>query len=182
MFRLRKSRPLWAAWLGFALCLSCGGSAVEKSQSRVPVLGPPISYSFSDFDGREVSSRTMQGRATLVVLVTTYDVASQLVLRRVNQTLGSFVPRINALGIVLEASTYAVLVPPFHKSLGLHLPLVMADMGSLDGAGPFGPIEYVPTVVVLDAAGRVRKRFKGPVTVEELTRALRELDTTAAVQ
>jgi hypothetical protein len=137
-------------------------------------VGPPINYAFSDFDGHEVSSHTMQGRATLAVLMTTYDWASQLVLRRVNQTLLSFVPKINAFGVVLEATSYAVLVPPFQKSLELRFPLVMADLGSLDGGGPFGPIDYVPTVVVLDGFGRVHKRLEGPVTVEELTRALRE--------
>ncbi len=127
-----------------------------------------------------MSSNTLRGRATLVVLVTTYDVASQLMLRRVNQTLGSFVPRINAFGVVLEAASYAVLVPPFHKSLELQFPLVMADLGSLEGGGPFGPIEYVPTVVVLDQAGRVHRTLKGLVTVDELTKALRAIDEPMA--
>jgi hypothetical protein len=191
---MRRVRRRWlcslasrANWLtraryGVAAVLvlgACSATQVQEDPSQVPALGPPAQYSYSDFEGREVSSRSLSGRATLVALITTYDWASQLVLRRVNQTLGSFAPRINAVGIVLEPASYAVLVPPFHKSLELKFPLVMGDVGSLNGAGPFGPIEYVPTVVVLDRDGRERRRFKGPVTVEELTKALRLLQPSA---
>lgn len=172
----------WAhGWCGVGLMsavVACSASNAEQAPSNAPTLGPVLNYSYTDFNGKEVSSTTMQGRMTLVVLLTTYDVASQLVLRRVNQTLKSFVPKINALGVVLEPASYAVLVPPFHQSLGLHFPLVMADLGSLDGVGPFGPIDYVPTVVVLDANGRARQRFKGPVTVDDLTKALREIQAS----
>lgn len=172
-------------WCGAGLMsalAACSATSAERAPSIVPTLGPALTYSYSDFNGDEVSSTTMRGRMTLVVLLTTYDVASQLVLRRVNQTLNSFVPRINAFGVVLEPASYAVLVPPFHQSMALRFPLVMADLGSLDGAGPFGPIDYVPTVVVLDANGGVRRRFKGPVTVDDLTKALREIQGEAGDQ
>src|SRR5690349_17754782 len=112
-----SNSTLTGAALGWRMCvmllaccstIACSPSTVEPVASRALALGAPLQFAFSDFEGREVSSNTMRGRATLVVLVTTYDVASQLVLRRVNQTLGSFAPRINAFGVILEPASYAV--------------------------------------------------------------------------
>lgn len=135
-------------------------------------ISAPIQFSYLDHEGREVSSKTTRGRVTIAALVTTYDLASQMNLRRVNQALGSYTPRINAFALVLEPPSYRVLVDSFAKSLDLHLPLVMADQASLDGGGPFGPIDYVPTLVFLDRQGRIVERLRGPLSTEQITEAL----------
>ena len=129
-------------------------------------------FEFVDPAGTSVSSETVRGRATIAALVTTYDLASQLVLRRVNQALGSYVPRINAFAVILEPASYGVLAPAFADSLDLHFPVVMADQASLEGGGVLGPIDYVPTLVILDPAGRVVERLKGLVGAEQLEAAL----------
>lgn len=136
------------------------------------VADSPLQFAFVDQAGKPVSSETLHGRPTIAALVTTYDLASQLVLRRVNQALGSYVPRINAFAVILEPPSYAVLAPAFSHSLGLHFPVVMADQASLEGGGALGPIDYVPTLVVLDAEGRVVERLKGVVASEQIKAAL----------
>lgn len=161
------------------VALVCGLVLTSCVQVDTPVEEPtpqpisaPILFSYVDHAGREVSSRTTRGRVTIAALVTTYDLASQMNLRRVNQALGSYSPRINAFALVLEPPSYRILADSFAKSLDLHLPLVMADQASLDGGGPFGPIDYVPTLVFFDRRGRIVERLRGPLTAEQITEAL----------
>lgn len=166
--------------LACALGFGCGGGSTT-TRARSPVtLAQPLVFAFVDPQGEPVSSETTRGRPTIAALVVTYDWASQLMLRRVNQALGSYVPRINAFAVILEAPTYAVLAPAFASSLELHFPVVMADQASLDGAGPLGPIEYVPTLVVLDAGGRVVERLKGVVSPEQIKAALDRASETSS--
>lgn len=167
---LKLRQLVWAV-----VCLLEAGCSRPPTESKTPspvALGEPVSFVFLAQGGAEVSSESLRGRATLVALVTTYDWASQLVLRRVNQALGSYAPRINALAIVLEPPSYGVLVEAFSRSLGLHFPVVMADQASLEGAGPLGPIDYVPTLVVLDEEGRVVERLRGLLSAEQIYAAL----------
>lgn len=155
-----------------AIATACGGTNPSVRERTPAVNGAPLSYAFVDHTGAPVSSETMRGRATIAALVTTYDWASQLVLRRVDQALGSYVPRINAFAVILEPPSYAVLAPAFAHSLSLHFPVVMADHASLEGGGALGPIDYVPTLVVMDGQGRVVERLKGLVDSEQIKAAL----------
>ena len=151
---------------------ACVAHTPSVPEAPPAVGGNPLRYAFVDQAGNSISSDTMRGRPTIAALVTTYDWASQLVLRRVNRALGSYVPRINAFAVILEPPSYGVLAPAFAESLGLHFPVVMADQASLDGGGALGPIDYVPTLVVLDPAGRVVERLKGLAEAEQIKAAL----------
>lgn len=170
--RLASKSAFTAACLLVVIATACGGTNPSVRKRTPTVTGAPISYAFVDQSGATVSSETMRGRATIAALVTTYDWASQLVLRRVDQALGSYAPRINAFAMILEPPSYAVLAPAFAHSLNLHFPVVMADHASLEGGGALGPIDYVPTLVVLDADGRVAERLKGLVDSEQIKAAL----------
>lgn len=169
-----QAKSTWIA-IGIVLLLGCSPANTSRVEPEVPSVAPPLSFTFVGQGGEEVSSRTLRGRITIVALVTTYDLASQLVLRRVNQALGSYSPRINAFALVLEAPSYAVLVESFSESLDLHFPVVMADQASLDGGGPFGPIDYVPTLVFLNRDGGAVERLRGPVSPEQVTAVLDRL-------
>jgi hypothetical protein len=61
------------------------------------------------------------------------------------------------------------LVEIYRRSLGVEFPVALADDGTLRGAGPFGEMPLVPTVVILDRMGRVAQRIDGRVaSAEEL--------------
>jgi hypothetical protein len=120
-----------------------------------------------------VSSETTRGRATLLAFITTYDIASQLVVRRVADVVTRFVPRSNAAAVVLEAPRYAELLPAYRQSMALPFPVVMADFDTLQGQGAFGDIAHVPTVIVLDREGRLVFRKQGSVESAALEDALR---------
>ncbi|MEY4546348.1 MAG: hypothetical protein RL685_2543 [Pseudomonadota bacterium] len=156
---------------GAAGCVSTSGPAPVSGQPG-PARGEPLEFSFSGADQEVVSSAGTRGRATLLVFVTTYDMTSQLVLRRVGEAIVRFVPRSNAAAVVLEAPSYAELLPAYRDSLQLPFPVVMSDFATLQGVGPFADIQHVPTLLVLDRTGREVARRQGALSLEEIEQEL----------
>ena len=183
--RLLGSLLLGAVGLGLgSLCLGSLGcvstsppsasdaSAALGSASASSARSAPLEFSFASADDVMVSSATTRGRVTVLAFVTTYDIASQLVLRRLAEVIVRFVPRANAAAIVVEAPRYAELLPAYRDSMQLPFPVVMVDFATQQGQGPFAWIERVPTLVVLDRSGREVARRQGSLPVGELEKDL----------
>lgn len=165
----------------FALAVS---STLAVSTVSCVTLGPearvdvgsrsrPLEFRFVSPDGQTLDSRELRGRATLVLLITSYDVASQLMARRANQLLHEFRPRINVGAILVEPPQYAELLETFRQTLELSYPVVMGDHALLEGRGPFGELLRLPTAIVLDRQGREVSRWLGAATSAELEEGLR---------
>jgi hypothetical protein len=157
--------------LGMVL-LTCAGES-----GPAPVMFPErdsevISFAYGTTEGGEFSSRGTRGRATIVLFVTTYDLPSQLEARRVDEILRRFRPRVNAGAVVLEAPKYAVFADAFRATMNLAYPVALADDETLERRGPFGKVDRVPTLVVLDRNGREVWRKSGVVTRREIEEAL----------
>jgi hypothetical protein len=115
----------------------------------------------------------MQGRATALLFVTTYDLASQLLARRLGDVITTFTPRANAAAVVVEPPAYAELLPAYREALSLPYPVVMADFGTQRGSGPFGSISRVPVLIILDRQGRQVTRLEGSVETQQIEAGLR---------
>jgi hypothetical protein len=153
----------------------CAGAASTTPASSPSARSAPIQYEFPSVgDDAVVSSETQHGRATALVFITTFDLASQLVARRLGDVLVSFTPRANGAAVVVEAPAYAELLPAYRTALSLPYPVVMADFATQRGAGPFGSVTHVPTLVVLDRVGRQASRHEGSIELDEIRAALRE--------
>lgn len=164
--------PSKLAALTLILCaVGCGPRPAPQAQPAEPV-GAPIEFAFGTPDGAELSSAGTRGRATAILFLTTYDLASQVVAQRLDRVLHAHVPRANAGAVVLEAPKYVALADAYKSSLGLSYPVAMADSFTLTGGGPFGSIEQVPTLVVLDRSGREVWRKTGVPDAREIERAL----------
>lgn len=153
-------------------CVSSTSPVPPSPAPPEPARGEPLEFSFSGVDQEGVSSANTRGRVTLLAFVTTYDMASQVLLRRIGDVVVRFVPRINAAAVVLEAPLYAELLPAYRDSLQLPFPVVMTDFATLQGRGPFASIQHVPTLLVLDRAGREVHRQQGLLEVDEIERLL----------
>jgi hypothetical protein len=160
-------------WVLAVICWAagCGPAAPVPSEPAAPV-GAPIEFAFGTPDGGELSSEGTRGRATAILFLTTYDLASQLVAQRLESVVHSHVPRANAGAVVLEAPKYVALAEAYKSSLGLSYPVAMADTFTLTGGGPFGSINQVPTLVVLDRSGREVWRKTGVPEAREIDEAL----------
>jgi hypothetical protein len=110
----------------------------------------------------------------LIVLITTYDLGSQLLLRRVEEAVRSHRPRANAGAVVMEPPKYEVLLETYGQAMQLSFPIVLADLPTREGRGAFGRVDYLPVLVVLDADGRQVARHEGPVELDVILKALRE--------
>ena len=149
-------------------CASQAGPAASASARR----GEPVYFAFGTTEGGEFSSESTRGRATAILFATTFDLASQAEARHLNDVLRTYRPRINAGVVVLEAPKYATFAEVFRTSLGLTYPVAIADAGTLLGEGPFGNVDRVPTLIVLDRDGREVKRLIGLQKPSEIESAL----------
>ena len=139
-----------------------------EDESDADTRGQVQRYVFGTTDGEEVSAEGMRGRVTALVFVTTFDLASQLAAKQLNQAVHTHRPRINAAAVVLEAPKYAPLAEVFRSSLQLSYPVAIADLGMLVRNSTLGEIHSVPTLIVFDPQGREVFRQYGAFSNEEL--------------
>jgi hypothetical protein len=158
-------------WLGIFSAACAATTPTRLADSRAET-SQPVEFSFPASQNEVVSSETTRGRATALAFITTYDMASQLVVRRLGEVIVRFTPRANAAAIVVEPALYAELLPAYRESLSLPFPVVIADFATQQGHGAFGEITSVPTLVVLDRDGREVWRHQGPLTAEQIANAL----------
>jgi len=162
-----RPRPRSSAWAGLIL----GGLAAAVACGRASAGGPnapetegePVSFSFGTTEGELFGSTDTRGRATGVLFVTTFDLASQAQARFLNEIYKEHRPRPHVAAVVLEPPKHRVLAEAFRTSLGLDYPVALANPSTLSGDGPFGSIAGVPTLVVLDRTGRVAFKSTGAV-------------------
>jgi hypothetical protein len=155
------------------LLLSCG-SGTDGARPNAPrARSSSVAFAYGVPGGGVLSSNNTRGRVTALLFVTTFDLPSQVMARRLDDALRSHRPRINAGAIAVEAPNSAPLVEVFRTTLGLGYPVALTD-GGPEAAGAFGKIDRVPTLVVLDARGREVHREAGVLEPEVLERYLTE--------
>jgi hypothetical protein len=116
---------------------------------------------------------------SVIGFLTTYDVYSQAEARYLAMLEHSHTPRINVAALMLEAPENRPLVEAFAASLGLGYPVALADAATIAGDGPFPGLHHVPSVVVIDRAGREAWRHVGFVNEAVLEAAVRAVEATS---
>lgn len=168
-------------WIGLCVCgaVGCASNTASNSPPSTSdlaiVRSAPVQFTYHANSGEPITEQRFRGRTTIVAMVTTYDLGSQILLRRVEEVVRTFKPRINALAVVLEPPSYAILLDTFRESLNLSFPIALADTATRDGRSPFGLFDHVPHLVFLDRQGRPVLRLDGPLSVAELEQALRRV-------
>jgi hypothetical protein len=159
--------------LASLLCLcacacACQRVVDEPAAEPADTEGRVLQFAFGTTDGQELNSANTRGRVTVLVFVTTFDLASQVVAKRLNQVVRTHHPRINAGAVVLEAPKYAPLADVFGSALELSYPVALADQPTLEQDSGVGEVRSVPTVLVLSGEGREIVRMPGTCTVAQL--------------
>jgi hypothetical protein len=140
------------------------------------VRGEPVAYAFGTTDGAVVTSETTRGRVTVLLFLTTFDLASQAQAKHLEQLYRRHAPRFNAIAVVMEPPKYAELARSFGDVLGLSYPVALADEATLSGAGPFGAVTSVPSWVVLDRDARAVFAKAGALAPRDLEKTLRSAE------
>lgn len=164
-----------------AVLFAVGGAVGCASEPEARAPEPrrrtaPVVFVYGTPNGEELGSDQTRGRVTAILFVTTFDLSSQVMARRLDEVVRSHRPRVNAAAIALEAPDHAPLVEVFRTTLGLGYPVGLTMTGGVQHEGPFGLIDRVPTLVVLDRHGREVTRRFGNLTNEELEEALRSAE------
>jgi hypothetical protein len=102
---------------------------------------------------------------------------SQVVARRLEAVLRRHRPRVNAGAVVLEEPDHAPLAEVFRSSLELSYPVAMTTSPGVQHEGPFGLVDRIPTLVVLDTHGREVTRRFGSLSEQEIEEALRSAES-----
>lgn len=151
-----------------SLSVSCGprraASPTEDAASRREVL----SFSLPGPEGQLIRSDELRGRVTVLLFLTTFDIASQAQARRLEDLYRTHSPRINALGIVVEAPRYSDLVGEYRESLGLSYELVMGERQVLDEHPILRRVQAVPAWIILNRDGAVDSSASGALSLDEL--------------
>jgi hypothetical protein len=160
---------------------SCSGPA--RSQDRpaatAPAAGPPLHFAYQALDGRPISSESLMNRVSVIGLLATYDVHSQAEARFLAMLERRHTPRINVAVLILEAPENRPMVEAFTASLSLGYPVALADAATIAGEGPFAGLHHVPSVVVLDRAGREAWRYVGFLNEAALEAAVRAVEAAS---
>lgn len=157
---------MWACALALLL-FGCAGRGETGSKST-QAGGDVVEYAFGGIDGEEITSWKNQGRVTVLLFVTTFDIASQAQARRLEDLARTHVPRLNAVAVVLEAPRYVSLARTFRDVLDLHYPVVMVDQHAIAEHPILANVKAVPTWLIFDSAGRLSAARSGAFTPEEL--------------
>lgn len=161
----------------FPLCavlfvaVACG-SAPPRAAAPPPRHTKPVEFLYGTPTGETLSSEGTRGRVTALLFVTTFDLPSQLMAKRLDAVARRHRPRVNAGAVALEAPNNAPLVEVFKTSLDLSYPVGLTNRTLLDEKGPFGAVDQVPLLVVLDARGVEVARAEGVVSEVEIDQAL----------
>ncbi len=159
---------------------ACGGSSSKKPAEPVPGLSSVssqavASYSFESLDARPVSSLAFEGKPVVLAFITTWDLLSQAQIRFFTEMDKRDSGKVAYVAVCLQEAKDRELIEVYRSTLGVTFPLAIADRGTIAGTGPFGEVQTVPTVVVLDGAGHVRFQKVGLAKTEEIRAALRGL-------
>ena len=156
-------------------------SSVLMPVGTVAVAGAPVSFRYPNVLGGDLTSESLQGRVTVLLLMTTYDVPSQAEVLFLTRLHKEHAPRINAALIALEQPESRDLVREFVRALALDYPVGMADAATIAGKGPFGELQHVPSIVILDRDGRERFRHLGPMKYADMQAAVRKVESDSGV-
>lgn len=158
------------ASLAVVLLAGCASSTPSSATPGHAAARP--TYDYVALDGKHVSSESNLGKVSVIAVIATYDLGSQVVMRELSEVRVHRPHGVSILALVLEPPKNAPLAEAFAATLDLPFPVAMADQGTLEANGPFGQIDTVPTTIVLSPDGMEVWRHEGAVLAADLERAI----------
>lgn len=151
----------------------CGGSKPARVGETPLTAAAPV-WKYDSLDDRPVSSEAFKGKPSVLAFISTGDpLASQAEADYLLAMAKNDGDRVNYALVALQDGATRELVEIYRDALKLTYPVALGDAATLAGGGPFGDVAIVPSVVVLDAEGRVVFKKTGIVKPEEIRAQLR---------
>jgi len=145
---------------------------LEPDQGRVAVRSSapgaylPSQMAVRALDGRFASLADVEGHWALVDFFATWAAGSQFQMEKYNALYLKYKDKgLRVVGIALDREG-AIMVKPFIETLGIEYPIYLAVGETREGQTPYGFIETIPLLLLIDPQGRMRKGYVGPVAIE----------------
>ncbi|HEX7665192.1 MAG TPA: TlpA family protein disulfide reductase [Polyangiaceae bacterium] len=161
----RATKNSGAAVLALALAtcpfgvVGCGGGQTANEPppgvSAIADTRTPIQFKYDSLDNRPVDSESTLGAPTVIAFIATWDLLSQAQVDFLVTMNKSDQGRVHYLIVALQEPKDRELVEVYVEHLGVEFPSALADPQTIAGGGPFGDVHNVPSVVVLDAEGKL---------------------------
>jgi hypothetical protein len=116
---------------------------------------------FDSLDERPVSSEAFRGKPAVLLFLTTWDVASQAEVGIVSRMAQRDGGEVRYAIVALHEKHERELVENYARALKVTFPVALGDSESRVGRGPLGDVHAIPTVLVLDARGRIVQKHVG---------------------
>jgi hypothetical protein len=162
-----------------AIASACGKKATDKPPETIGQTtydpGQPVTFAFDSLDARPVDSASLRGKPTIIAFVATWDLASQAQIDFMVPMSKHDGAQVNYVMVALQEPKDRELVDAFRAGLHVDFPVALGDKDSIAGGGPLGDVHNVPTVLILDRAGRVVSKRVGLSRADELRAGLRGL-------
>ena len=167
-----------------ALVAACTLKPIPRDPMAAPTAAPStpadpskvVAFSFTDLDGKEVSTASVAGRTTIVLFATSYDPFALAEAHFLADIEHKHAPRINVVLIDLERDDNRPLVQAFGDALNHPFPICMADNDTIAGHGPFEGMNSVPSILILDKGGHEKYRHLGLQKQAEIEAALASVE------
>jgi len=166
--------------LAFALsvlsCHSAPSNEIVVGRTALPDgANRPVQFELESLDARPVNSAVVLGKPTVVVFMTTWDLSSQAQIDFLVPMSKNDGTKVNYVMVALQEAKDRELVEVFAQGLGVTFLAARGDQDGLAAGGPFGPVQAVPTMVILDRQGRMVWRHVGLAKPEEIRDGLNGL-------
>ena len=167
-----RALALASACLCVGQATACKPSGAEEPAPGIsegtPTLGKNVSFTFDSLDARPVSSEAARGRVAVLAFVATWDLSSQAEVNYLVAMAKHDESSVYYALIALDDPKNRELVEAYEKTLAVTFPVAMADAETIAGRGPIPGVNQLPTVVVLDRAGKVVFQRSGLSKPEEI--------------
>ncbi len=150
-------------------CHSAPSNEIVVGRTALPDgANRPVQFEYESLDARPVNSAVVLGKPTVVVFMTTWDLSSQAQIDFLVPMSKKDGASVNYVMVALQEPKDRELVVVFAQGLGVTFLAARADQEGLAAGGPFGPVQAVPTIVILDRQGRMVWRHVGLAKPEEI--------------
>jgi len=131
-----------------------------------------VRFQYDSLDERPVSAAAVKGRVAVIAFITTWDIASQAQVDYLVAMAKRDGDRVAYALVALQERRDRELIEVYRNKLGVTFPVALADPETIAGGGPFGDVHSVPTLVLLDAEGRILWRNVGLAKSDEIRREM----------
>jgi hypothetical protein len=159
-----------------ALAGTCGCAGKVTAPSYAAAQEEALSFAFRSLDDKPADSESYRGKPLVVSFFSTGDLSSQAQTNFLVSMAGHDAGKVGYLLVAMEPPSQRELIELYRKALKVTFAVAIADERTLAGESKFGVIAALPTVVVLDAQGKVVMRAEGRVVpAKDLRETLRRL-------